>query len=113
MRTYGRDNHGNWFTVVVDSTGFDDDIWLTTLAQVLTSNLNESPFYANYGLPARDSIIARTHPDYWISIIQGQFAQYFTSLTIQKTVDNTNNTPTYHVEVIKNNGATASVTIMV
>ena len=111
MRTYGRGTNGLWYEVDTDTNGSDDDCWLTTVAQVAASQLNESPFYPNYGLPGRESITSRTHPDYWIGKIREQFAQYFTNIAIVKTVDITNNTPTYNIDVLKLSGSAVSITI--
>ena len=111
MRTYGRGTDGKWYQVNIDVNGKDDDIWLTTMAQVCASELEESPFFPSYGLPARASIVGRTHPDFFISRIREQFSKYFTSISIVKTIDITNNAPTYHIDVQKQNGSAASVTI--
>jgi len=111
MRTYGRGIDGKWYEVDTDANGFDDDCYLTTVAQVLTSQLQESPFFPQYGLPARESITSRTHPDYWVGKVREQFLRFFTNITIIKTVDITNNTPTYNIDVLKNDGSAASTTI--
>lgn len=111
MRTYGRDENGQWYEVTIDANGFDDDIQLTTLAQCLASLTNESPFYPLHGIPAIDSVVNKTHPDYFVERIRGFFAPLFTSLTIIKQVDSVTNRPTYNVNVIKNSGAAASLTI--
>ena len=87
MRTYGRvaknplyPTQLTWVEVDTDSAGFNDLVYLTTLAQVLKLNLNESPFFSNFGIPAQQSLITQVYPDYYVSFIQQQFAQYFTSL---------------------------------
>ena len=118
MRTYGRvwalNEDGSrqnpqpagfpyWQEVTTDANGFSDSVWLTTLAQVLQLNLNESPFYANYGLPDEQSIMQQVAPDFYVNRTQQQFAQYFASLIIARvpgTVD-----PTYNVNVLTNQGA--------
>ncbi len=55
MRTYGRqynaDGTYTWVEVSTDANGFDDAVWLTTMAQVLQLHLGESPFFANFGIP--------------------------------------------------------------
>jgi hypothetical protein len=113
MITFGRDASGLWREVDTDANGFDDDCYLTTVAQVLQSQLGESPFFAQYGLPARQSVTSRTHPDYFINRVREQFANMFTSLSIVKTVDLTNNEPTYYIDALKLNGSAASETIMI
>lgn len=106
MRSYGRvtDEYGNktWVEVQTDPNGFNDAVWLTTLAQVLKLNLGESPFYANYGIPARQSVLQQIAPDYYMAITQQQFAQYFASLILTKLVDLP---PTYRINIVTNQGA--------
>lgn len=114
MRTYGRDaDTGQWYEVTIDANGFDDDIQLTTLAQCLTSLTDESPFYPLHGIPAIDSIVNKTHPDYFVERIRGFFAPLFPSLSIIKQVDSVTNTPTYNVFAVKNDGAATSLTIRI
>jgi hypothetical protein len=102
MRTYGR-NYGVWQVVETDADGFDDAVWLTTMCQVFLLNLNESPFYANYGLPAQQSVIQQVQPDYYVARIQQQFAQHFASLVVAKVPNATS--PTYRVSVITQQGS--------
>ena len=105
MRTYGRvpGSGGNtiWVEVVTDPNGQNDQIYLTTLLQVLKLNLGESPFWANYGIPAFQDVIQQIFPDFYVSLIQQQFAQYFASLTISRTSPYP---PTYLVNLITHNG---------
>jgi hypothetical protein len=72
------------------------------LIQVLKLNLGESPFYANYGIPAYKSIVQQIFPDFYVAQTQQQFAPYFASLTIVKE---NSPTPTYNISVITHNGA--------
>lgn len=111
--TFGRDLSGQWFEVTTDSNGFDDDVQLTTLSQVLTSDIDESPFYPEYGIPARQSVINRTHPDYFIERTRTQFSRYFANISITKTTDTQTNDPIYYVDVLKNDGSAQSMTIYV
>lgn len=113
MRTYGRDSDGNWYQVDVDANGLDDDIQLTTLAQCLASLTEESPFYPLHGIPAIESVVSKTHPDYFVERIRGFFAPLFTSLAIIKQVDKITNTPIYNVQAVKNDGAAVSLSIKV
>jgi hypothetical protein len=106
MRTYGRPKlpdgtKGAWVQVATDPNGFDDMVWLTTLAQVLQLNLNESPFFANYGIPAHPSVVTQVFPDYYVVFTQQQFAQYFASLIISKV--NVPD-PTYNISVTTHQG---------
>jgi hypothetical protein len=107
MRTYGRitnpDGSKSWIVVTTDANGFDTPCWLTTLCQNFLLNLNESPFFANYGLPAQQSVLQQVQPDYYVAQIQRQFAQYFASLIVAKVPDVT--TPTYNVAVVTPQGS--------
>ena len=113
MRTYGRitnpDGSKTWQKVTTDANGFDDAVWLTTLCQVLLLNLNESPFFANYGIPAVQSVEQQTAPDFNVAQIQTQFAQYFSSLTIARVPNAA--VPTYNVAVITRQGAKVIVQV--
>lgn len=88
MRTYGRrkqpDGSLKWVTVETTRDGNDDLIWIITLAQTLKLFLNESPFFANYGIPAKQSVLTQVFPDFYVSRTQQQFAQYFASLIVYK-----------------------------
>lgn len=111
MRTYGRIQDGYnedqspkyiWVEVQTAADGSNDLVYVTTLAQVLKLNLNESPFYANYGIPAKQSVLTQIFPDYYVYITQQQFAPYFASLIITRMPQVT--TPTYMVNVLTHQG---------
>lgn len=114
MRTYGRnfnpDGTWTWVVVATDVNGADDLVWLTTLIQCFKLNLSESPFYAQYGIPAKSSVVQQVFPDFYVARTQQQFASRFASLSIAKQV---NPTPTYKVNVTTNAGVkiTASVPV--
>lgn len=109
MRTYGRvpvdplDPNGPKQWVVVETTpqGYNDGVYVTALAQCLKLNLNESPFWANFGIPAKQSLMQQIAPDTYVSFTQQYFAQFFASLVVAKlpTV-----TPEYNVSVITHQG---------
>ncbi len=115
MRTYGRvyDELGNskWVQVNTDVNGFNDAVHVTTLAQVLKLNLGESPFFANYGLPARQTIVTQVYPDFYIARTQQQFAPFFASLIITRqrvTVSAKSGIaapPTYRASIVTHSGA--------
>ena len=84
-------------------------VFVTTLAQVLKLNLNESPFYANYGIPAKQSVLQQIFPDYYVYMTQQQFSSYFASLVITRNPALT--TPTYTVNVLTNYGTSLTVNI--
>jgi hypothetical protein len=113
MRTYGRitNAEGNlqWVEVTTDANGYNDNVYLTALAQVLKLNLGESPFYANYGIPQYQSVLTQVFPDYYAMMTQKQFAPYFASLVIARVPGS--NPPTYNVNAVTHNGAIITTTI--
>lgn len=115
MRTWGRvtDENGNkkWVAVESDADGDFSYGWLTTLIQTLKLSLGESPFYAQYGIPAQQTIVTQVYPDYYVNIVQQQFSGYFSSLSISK-VDGANE-PTYDILVIFLNGVSYRAQIAV
>ena len=112
MRVFGRITNVNgtksWVTVQTDTNGFNDEVYLVNLIQCLKLNLGESPFYANYGIPAQQTVVQQVFPDFYVSMTQQQFAQFFASLLISKTQSLT---PTYNVNIITNNGSKISKVI--
>ncbi|WP_320533673.1 hypothetical protein [Robbsia andropogonis] len=109
MRTWGRDSSGNWVKVETDANGYNDNVYLTALAQVLKLNTGESPFYANYGIPAHQTLVTQVFPDFYVMQTQQQFAQYFASLTITRVA--TDSSPTYKISAISHSGAILNKTI--
>jgi len=101
MRTYGRLN-GNWIEIDTDSNGYNDSVYITTLAQCLKLAPGESPFYAQYGIPAQMSVIQQILPTYYVANTQSLFSQYFSNLQISQTTDAT---PTYNINVLTNSGS--------
>lgn len=102
MRTYGRDASGRWIVVETDANGFNDAIHLTTLVQTLKLAPQESPFFADSGVPANGSVIQQILPTYYVNRVQQQFSQYFSSLQIAMTSDDP---PVYDISVITNSGS--------
>ena len=114
MRTYGRnfDSSGNpigWVEVSTDASGNNDAVYLTSLAQTLKLNTGESPFYANHGMPAYQTIVTQILPDYYVMKTQTQFMPYFSSLVI--TRETKSGDPIYKVQAITHNGSTLQATI--
>lgn len=107
MRTYGRIGK-TWVKVETDANGYDDDVFVTALCQVLLLNLNESPFYASWGLPAKPTIVSQVQPDFYVALTQQRFAPRFASLSVAKT--NTD-PPTYRINVTKHSGAKVSLSL--
>lgn len=114
MRTYGRlfnpDGTYTWQKITTDAYGRNDYVWLTTLVQTLKLNRNESPFYANYGIPGEQSVVQQIFPDLYVAETQAQFSQYFSSLVISKR--NTTD-PEYNIFVTTNQGVPLAVTVPV
>lgn len=101
--------------VTTDNNGFNDSVMLTTLAQVLKLNLSESPFFANYGIPAHPSIVSQIAPDFYMNRTQQQFAGYFASLILTRVpnaVDQDGRpAPAYEISLLTNYGARIGVTV--
>jgi hypothetical protein len=104
MRTYGVNQSGQWQKVTETSY-----VWLATLTQTLRLNQGESPFYANYGIPAYSSVLNQIPPDLAINRTQNQYAPHFASLTILKTQNAVN--PTYNINAVFQNGTTIQTTV--
>lgn len=102
MRTYGRNSEGKWVLVETDDLGFNDSIYLTTLVQNLKLSPQESPFFANHGIPAASSVIQQILPTYYVNRLQTQFSQYFSSLQIAMISDDP---PVYNISAITNAGS--------
>ena len=83
------------------ATGLNDMVYVTTLCQTLLLNLNESPFWGNYGIPAHPSVVTQIYPDYYVTYTQQQFSAYFASLIISKV---SAPTPTYDVKIVTHQG---------
>lgn len=124
MRTYGRifalnpdgsqqnpqpPGYPYWIQVNTDANGYNDAIYTTTLIQVLKLNLGESPFWANYGIPAQPSVVQQVFPDYYVTITQQQFAPFFASLIISKVPGTIN--PTYNINLTTQQGSKFSATV--
>lgn len=106
MRTYGRQldpatGKLKWIKVETTPEAGDDYVWLTTLCQTLKLNLGESPFFANYGIPAKPSVVQQVFPDFYVTRTQQQYAPRFASLIVTKIPDDK---PNYKINVTLNNG---------
>lgn len=98
---------GTWACVQTSPTGDNSYVFLVALLQVLKLNLNESPFWGASGVPSQQVVQQQADPDYYVTQIQQQYAQYFTSLVITKT---SSNPLVYQVNVVLFSGAQLSVT---
>jgi hypothetical protein len=116
MRVYGRivpnilyPYKKKWVVVETDANGFNDMVYLTNMIQVIKLNLHESPFFANWGIPAHASVMTQIAPDYNINLIQQRFAKYFMSLTLTNLLNRFDEDgkpePAYQFTVITQYGA--------
>lgn len=112
-RVYGRipktGGGFTWITVQTDANGNNEYVNLTWLIQDLKLVLGESPFYANWGIPAVQSVVQQIFPDFYVAQVQQQFAGYFSSLIISKVSGTTE--PTYNVQVLTFSGTTFNATV--
>jgi len=97
LRTWGRDSAGAW--VEITDTG---SVWLATLVQTLRLGQGESPFYANYGIPAQQSVISQIAPDAAVARTQSQYIGFFASLVVQAIPGALQ--PSYSIQAIMKNG---------
>ena len=114
MRTYGRvqdvlTGKKTWRVVTTDINGFNDSVWLTTLAQVLKLNLGESPFWGSWGIPAHQSVVVQIAPDFYLALTQQRFADKFTSLILVRVADAVDDdgrpAPSYQINALTHYGA--------
>lgn len=121
MRVYGRiltdptdqDSATKWVVVETDSDGNDTYCYITALIQCLKLNLNESPFYADKGIPAQQTIMTQIFPDYYVANIQNYYSQFFASLLINR-VPQTEQDPsavTYNVNITTKQGTKYQTTV--
>jgi hypothetical protein len=102
-RLYKPDGSYVWVASVTDPiTGDNSAVYITNLIQVLKLNRNESPFFANYGIPSQPSAVTQIAPDVYVWMTQAQFAPYFASLIISRlpnAVPPAPPNPTYSVQL--------------
>lgn len=101
-RLYAEDGTWTWVAVSTDANGNNDNVYITNLIQALKLNLGESPFYAQYGIPAERSVITQVPPDFFALRTQSQFSGFFASLILQKqqgVID-----PTYDITCVTQQG---------
>lgn len=90
-----------WVEVSTDSNGSNDLVYLTALCQVEKLSPQESPFYASAGVPSIQAVQQQVPPDYYLAVIQQQYAPFFASLVITRT---NVNPPTYQNNVTTHQG---------
>lgn len=102
MRTYGRNQYGEWVEVGTDDNGFNDAVYLTTLVQCLKLSPEESPYFSQYGIPAVPSVIQQIIPTFYVNQLQRYFQPYFSSLQVAVTsID----PPVYAISAITKSGS--------
>ena len=116
MRAYGRvtDIYGNktWVVVETDANGDSSYVYVTALCQALLLNFAESPFWANFGIPAKNSVLQQQAPDYFVGNIVSYFSQFFASLMVTRRPTTPGNpTPIYDIAAVFKNGVTYQSTI--
>ncbi len=112
MRVYGRrpvdlsdpDGPKEWVVVETTPQGMNDGVHITALAQTFKLNLNESPFWANFGIPARDTILQQIWPDFYVTFIQQYYSQFFASLIVTPVRESFE--PYYRAQVTTHQGFT-------
>lgn len=114
LRTWGRVGQengigGSWTEVTTDTDGYNDAVYLTTVIQVLRLSLGESPFFANYGIPAQQSVVTQVFPDFYVAQTQQQFAPYFASIMLSRLQGAPN--PIYRGNIVAHNGAILQIQV--
>lgn len=114
MRVYGRvyneDGTYTWQEVTTDANGFNDEVYATAFVQACKLNLGESPFFADYGIPARQSVQTQVPPDVYMARLQQRYAQYFASLIVTRIVNVLTSlkqapVPTYQASILTHQGS--------
>ncbi len=118
MRVWGRtyDEYGvaTWVAVTTQANGLNDYVNLTWLVQVCKLNTGEDPFYANWGVPARQSILMQVAPDFAMNRIQQRFAPLFASLKMSRTVGTDQRgapCPAYSINVLTHQGVSVELVV--
>ena len=103
-----------WVSVETDLNGFNDGVYLSAFCQVLQLQPQESPFYAEYGVPSIQAVQSQTIPDNNVYFMQSKYSQYFISLQVVPAHQSDANgaiTPVYNVTAITNTGAIISAVV--
>ena len=86
-----------WQAFETDDTGSDDLPNFIWLQNALLLRIDESPFYSDWGIPVQQTLISQVFPDYYTSIMQRRFSQYFASCIISRQ---STTTPSYGVSIV-------------
>lgn len=90
-----------WQAYETDSSGSDDLPNFIWLQNALLLRLNESPFYADWGIPVQQTLLTQVFPDYYTALTQRRFSQYFASCIISRT---SSTSPEYGVSIVTQTG---------
>jgi hypothetical protein len=107
-RTYNEDGTYQWVAAETTPDGDNSLVYLTQLIQVLKLARNESPFFANWGIPAQQSVVQQIFPDLYVQETQQQFAPFFLALMIA-SVDGP--APYYKISVTTTTGWSTAVEV--
>jgi len=99
-----------WVEVSTAANGSNDYVYVTALIQCLKLSIGESPFWSDWGIPAKRSVVQQVFPDYYVSLMQQRYSQYFANLQITKVASST---PTYNVQILLHNGTKIAASIPV
>lgn len=83
-RTYDANGNPTWVQVMTDANGFSDYVYISAFLQCVKLNLGESPFWAEFGIPAHQAITQQLPPDYNIQLIATFFQQFFASVIVSR-----------------------------
>lgn len=109
-RTYNEEGVPTWVMVTTDADGYNDSVFATTVVQSIKLNLGESPFFANIGIPAQQSVMTQIFPDYYMAYIQQYYAPNFAALSLTRQPVAT---PTYLVTIQTQQGSIIQVPVAV
>lgn len=90
------------------TNGSDDQPNVIWLQNALLLRTNESPFYADWGIPVQQTLITQVLPDYYTALTQRRFSQYFASCIISRQ---SSMAPNYAVSVVTKTGFTFNQTL--
>lgn len=103
-----------WVVVSTAANGSNSLVYITALAQVLQLNLNESPLFAADGLPQQQSVMQQTVPDYYVTLEQQKYAQFFAALSVSRApLTPTAPTPTYQITALTLEGTVINASVPV
>lgn len=113
-RQYTDEYNYTWVKVETDPSGYNDAVYLSAFAQALQLQPQESPFYAEYGIPSIQAVHSNVTPDMNVYFMQQKYAPNFISLqVIPSHTQGTNGTinPVYNVTAITHTGSVLSAVI--